>query len=285
MRDDQINRLLKTLKDNLKKQGGRVMDAFHAVDVDRSGSLSPAEFAKCLSGFGIKLPGSALTSLVQKFDASGDGSISYAEFNAFMSGQENPSSYNYIRSDTLDALRQQQSSVERPPSSSSVRPKSASSSGRPKSALPRLGTPSLSELRRVPTPQQLDAFIEANDKPRARPRSAYDTVAKRHIYGELGPAMDGVINYPYSAMQRLYRDDFESTVMASITHPYCKTAKANASSLPHDILSGSNFDDGRISNLASWKSEAGRQYVPKDFRVGKSTIATGVRSECVRFIS
>jgi len=273
MRDDQINAILRSLRDSLHKQSDRVLSAFQSVDKDRSGNLSPEEFAACLAKFGIRLPTKDLAAVVSKFDSNGDGTVSYAEFNTVVSGNFNE--MNLIKHETQEALRN---------SGMELRPPSSAGSVRPQSAMPRLGTPPAGELRRVPTPQQIDTFLATNTRPNPRPRSAYPTVAKRYIYGELGPAMDGVIHYPYSASQRLYRDDFESMVMASITHPYCRTAKANTSSLPHDILSGSNFDDGRISNLSSWRSECFRQYVPKNSNAARGTLATGVRSELTRFI-
>ena len=152
---------------------------------------------------------------------------------------------------------------------------------RPQSAasLPRLGTPD--RFHRVPTPEQVDNFYAAR-----RPgRFAHPTAAKQIIYGESGPAMDGVIHYPYTTSQRLYRDDFETMVMASLTHPYSKTTVSGASSLPHNILSGSNFDDGRLGGIQkNWVSEAERAWVPRSLTAMKQVGATGVRSECVQFL-
>ena len=274
MRDDQIKAIFKTLRESLSTRSSDIMNAFHAVDKDRSGYLSIEEFKKVLSNFKINLPPSALQAVMNKFDVNGDGTISYAEFNAIMSGPLDV--MTNVHHSSLDALRNA-------PASQSERPPSRS---RPQSAMPRLGTPPANELRRVPTPQQIDDAIKANTPPqRQRPRSAYPTHAKRVIYGEVGPPMDGVIHYPYSSFQRLYRDDFESMVMASITHPFCRTAKANASSLPHNILCGSAFDDGRLNKLQSWVSESDRSYVRKSLVASKTTIPTGVRSECVQFLS
>ena len=97
--------------------------------------------------------------------------------------------------------------------------------------------------------------------------------------------MAGVIHYPYSSFQRLYRDDFESMVMSSITHPFCATAKANASSCSHNLLTGSAFDDGRINHLKSWVSEQERSFVRQSLVSSKAMIPTGVRRECVQFLS
>ena len=111
-------------------------------------------------------------------------------------------------------------------------------------------------------------------------------MVKDEIYGISGPPMTGVIHYPYSASQRLYRDDFEMSVMSTVTHPFCLTTKAGASSLPHNILSGSNFDDGKLGGLQkSWHSEHDRSFMYKNPNAAKHYPGSGVRSECLRFLS
>ena len=123
-----------------------------------------------------------------------------------------------------------------------------------------------------------------------RPKKSGAQVTKEMIYGcsldYPGPPMDGVIAYPYTTSQKLYRDDFETMIAAVITHPFCRTTVANASSLPHDILAGSAFDDGRAGGISKlWTSEATREFVPRSYIASKAAKPTGVRSECVQFLS
>ena len=265
MRQDQIEEVLKRLQKEINSvPNSSLMRAFQSVDKDKNGYLEAAEFAKCLAQFKITLPPAALQALVSMFDVNGDGGISYAEFNAMMTG-------NTGMQDGLREAPSYGSINERPPSASR-RPPSASR--RPQSAMPRVGTPS--RLTRVPTPQQMDKFFEANAAP---------ITAKDRIYGYTGPAMTGVISYPYSASQRLYRDDFEQMIAATITHPYCRTT-SKSGSLPHNILSGTNFDEASLGAMRmTWKSEQERSFVPMSLVASKQIKATGVRSECVQFLA
>ena len=82
------------------------------------------------------------------------------------------------------------------------------------------------------------------------------SMAKRLIYGDLGPPMVGVINYPYTASMRLYHDDFECMVMSTVDHPFTTTTVANAPSIPHHPLSGMNFDDASLGGVKkTWVTE------------------------------
>ena len=91
----KVNELINELKSHLQKHSTSIMEAFHAVDVDRSQSLSATEFANTLASCGIKLPAHTLNALVARFDANGDGTVSMPEFQAFMTGA----------TDNMDALR------------------------------------------------------------------------------------------------------------------------------------------------------------------------------------
>jgi hypothetical protein len=267
MRQDQVEEVLKRLQKEISSvSSSSLMRAFQSVDKDKNGYLEAPEFAKCLGQFKITLPPAALQALVSMFDVNGDGGISYAEFNAVMSGNAG----------MQDGLREAPSygsmnGSERPPSASR-RPPSASK--RPQSANPRVGTPN--RLTRVPTPQQMDKFFEANSAP---------ITAKERIYGFTGPRMTGVISYPYSASQRLYRDDFEQIVASTITHPYCRTT-SKSGSLPHNILSGTNFDEASLGAMRTmWRSEHERSFTPMSLVEAKQIKATGVRSECTQFLA
>ena len=100
-----------------------------------------------------------------------------------------------------------------------------------------------------------------------------------------GPAMNGVSSYPYSRNQLLYLKDFRVLVAGTITHPYMVTAGKGAST-PHDVFSGSNFDDDKLGGFAKkWRSEYRVQYtIEKDdfgtrIAKAKSAAPCGVRSE------
>ena len=52
------------------------------------------------------------------------------------------------------------------------------------------------------------------------------------------------------------------------------------------LLAGSNFDDDRMGGIEKkWRSEYRREYLQKSIIEAKSTLATGVRSECVQFLA
>ncbi len=104
--------------------------------------------------------------------------------------------------------------------------------------------------------------------------------AQRTIDGQFGPVQTGVVRYPYSTPERLYKSDFRAIVSNRLTHPYCLTAKAGAGSIPFNILSGSNYDDDKVNAAANWVSEQERSYTVKSLTIGKSIEPTGVRTEC-----
>lgn len=148
-----------------------------------------------------------------------------------------------------------------------LRPPSTSSGGRrvrPQSAGARLSTP-----------QRYDEFPP-------KPKSE----TQRNIDGEMGPAMIGVTTYPFSRSQRLYLQDFRALVAGTITHPYMSTASHGTpgTSVPHDLLAGSNFDDDRMGGFEKkFRSEHSRAYTVLDARarivLAKTAASCGVRSE------
>ena len=132
--------------------------------------------------------------------------------------------------------------------------------------------------KKPPTPAEINKFLERYDH--------YPETNKSHIQklinGEKGPApMIGVIKYPYSTFQRVYGEDFRAMVSRDITHPFINSAMPGAGSMPHNLLSGHNFDDNQSNLLIS---ESMREYTKKDLVAHKNTLATGVRSECTQFL-
>jgi hypothetical protein len=136
-----------------------------------------------------------------------------------------------------------------------------------------------------PTPENINSYIEEKERRRKlfesdRGRSRL----QRTIDGEFGPPMTGVLHYPFSQAQRLYLEDFRSVVAGTITHPFVTTTRPGAGSLPHNILSGSNYDDDKVNKNANWVSEQQREYVSKDLTAAAKINAVGVRAECIQFL-
>ena len=67
----QIDVVIKSLREKLESENG-VMNAFHALDVDNSNSLTIDEFGECLRDIGIILPKSHLAAVIARFDANGE---------------------------------------------------------------------------------------------------------------------------------------------------------------------------------------------------------------------
>lgn len=111
------------------------------------------------------------------------------------------------------------------------------------------------------------------------------TAIARLIDGDSGPPMSGVTTYPYSRAQQLYLEDFRALVAGSIDHPFMSTTGFNVGSVPHDLLSGSNFDDDRMGGIhKKWNSEYSRSYPFKSYHAAKNAAPSGVRSEQVQFL-
>ena len=124
-------------------------------------------------------------------------------------------------------------------------------------------------------------FKSMMDEIMARPKDFKSySKAQRTIDGQYGPEQLGVVRYPYSTSERLYKNDFRAIVSNRLTHPYCLTCKKGAGAIPFNILSGSNFDDDKVNAAANWISEQERSYVLKSLTAGKSIEPTGIRTEC-----
>jgi hypothetical protein len=107
----------------------------------------------------------------------------------------------------------------------------------------------------------------------------------RLIDGDTGPAMTGVTTYPYSRAQQLYLEDFRALVAGSIDHPFMATTAFNCPSIPHGLLSGSNYDDDRMGGVEKkWRSEYRRSFPLKSYVASKNAESSGVRSEQFQFL-
>lgn len=105
------------------------------------------------------------------------------------------------------------------------------------------------------------------------------------IDGDIGPKMDGVLTYPYTRSQQLYLEDFRALVASSIDHPFMTTTGFNSASVPHDLLSGSNYDDDRMGGIhKKWCSEYRREFLKKSIIESRQAGSSGVRSELVQFL-
>ena len=166
------------------------------------------------------------------------------------------------------------------------RPEQASGSARAQLAYPFIPSARFSLPRRCVSSYTLPGmstkpFKSMMDEIMARPKDFKSySKAQRTIDGQYGPEQLGVVRYPYSTSERLYKNDFRAIVSNRLTHPYCLTCKKGAGSIPFNILSGSNFDDDKVNAAANWISEQERSYVLKSLTAGKSIEPTGIRTEC-----
>lgn len=87
----QLEQLRILLNDKISSRYSDVKKAFMAVDRDGNGSISSAEFTRVLRNFNLSLPPSALDSLMEHFDANGDGVVDYREFFAIFGDVIKPS--------------------------------------------------------------------------------------------------------------------------------------------------------------------------------------------------
>jgi hypothetical protein len=95
--------------------------------------------------------------------------------------------------------------------------------------------------------------------------------------------MVGVKDYPYSPSQYYYNDDFQSLVANTITHPYMSTTTSYGS-VPHNIISGTNFGAEEKAGANKWKSEYTKAFVKKSFVEAYHMKAKGLRSEEMMFV-
>ena len=93
--------LLKLFRDKIKNRGVRGMvglqRVFNMMDDDNTGTLSMREFAKACKDFKVGISEENVPILFQKFDANGDGTMSYDEFLTNVRGILNPTRGKAIR--------------------------------------------------------------------------------------------------------------------------------------------------------------------------------------------
>ena len=82
------------------------------------------------------------------------------------------------------------------------------------------------------------------------------------INGDLGdPPMVGVLYYPFNNNQKLYIDDFRAQATNTVTHPYVNSTTAGYGSSPHNLLSGSAFDDDKCGGMKAKWTMSSRNHV------------------------
>ncbi len=83
-KDEQhIDRLVKKIHDSIElnlgsSKGAAIKKAFEEIDSDGSGSLSPAELQRAMKALKVELTHEELDKLINKFDVSGNGELSYS---------------------------------------------------------------------------------------------------------------------------------------------------------------------------------------------------------------
>lgn len=71
----------KKLMNVLEEKFTKIRDAFHAFDVDNSGSITPNELREALAKYNFVLTDEGFARVVNGIDLSHDGKISFSEFN------------------------------------------------------------------------------------------------------------------------------------------------------------------------------------------------------------
>ena len=74
---DVQKKLMKVLEEKFT----HIRDAFHAFDVDNSGSVTPEELRKALAKYNFVLSDEGFAQIMDGVDLSHDGKVSFAEFN------------------------------------------------------------------------------------------------------------------------------------------------------------------------------------------------------------
>lgn len=94
--------LLKLFRDKIKTRGIKGMvglqRVFNMMDDDNTGTLSMREFAKACKDFKVGISEENVPILFSKFDANGDGTMSYDEFLSTVRGILNPTRSRAIKS-------------------------------------------------------------------------------------------------------------------------------------------------------------------------------------------
>jgi len=83
MSADQIASFMKM---KLEQRSKNLREAFRKLDKSNTGFLSPDDFEETLRTFNLRLTRASLQAVIAKYDANGDGFVSYGEFCAVMTG-------------------------------------------------------------------------------------------------------------------------------------------------------------------------------------------------------
>jgi hypothetical protein len=93
--------LLNLFRDKMRARGVRGMVGlqriFNMMDDDNSGSLSVREFAKACKDFKVGISEENVPTLFTRFDANGDGTMSYDEFLSVVRGKLSPTRSRAIK--------------------------------------------------------------------------------------------------------------------------------------------------------------------------------------------
>lgn len=156
-----------------------------------------------------------------------------------------------------------------------ARARSRPTSARPQTAARTFGRPLAPPTRATRRPQSAAARL---------PSVKVKTPIQAAIDGETGPPMTGVTTYPYARFQTPYINDFRAVIANTVTHPFMATTAFNAASSPHDLLSGTAFDEGKLGREVKWKTEYKRAFIEKSYVQAVRAHANGLRSEEMMFV-
>lgn len=118
-------------------------------------------------------------------------------------------------------------------------------------------------MRHQHVTKQLNKYFD--ERQSAAPQVRTKDRMKHLIAGTLDSSnicpMGGVTTYPYKQSEMLYREDFQGIIASRITHPFLTTA-VHGGSLPFNVLSGSNYDEGIVAggNHPRWITESASQF-------------------------
>ena len=106
------------------------------------------------------------------------------------------------------------------------------------------------------------------------------------IHGVSGPPMKGVFGFGggRSLYPASFRDEELIKIAGEIDHPYVNTTSSAEQSCPHDLLSGTGYEQSRAERAGIMQSEYDRQYVSRSYAEAFSAKADGIRSEQMRFV-
>uniref|UniRef100_A0A6T7Y7R2 Uncharacterized protein n=1 Tax=Prymnesium polylepis TaxID=72548 RepID=A0A6T7Y7R2_9EUKA len=157
-----------------------------------------------------------------------------------------------------------------------ARRRSRPSTARPQTAARTFGRPAAPPSRpAVRRPQSAAARLPSVNA-KSQMQAAID--------GETGPPMTGVTTYPYARFQTPYLNDFRAVIANTVTHPFMATTAFNAASSPHDLLSGTAFDEGKLGREQKWKTEYSRAFIEKSYVQAVRAHSNGLRSEEMMFV-